>query len=154
LGGASLTALMTDSYAQMITLPSARASYRRLFRGLLGAEATPALFHCTTGKDRTGWAAASLLSVLGVPRAAVYEEYLLTNTQLVPALEPVLVAFEHAGGERAVLLAVLGVDRSYLERAFAEVDATYGGIEGYFADGLGLGRDEQRELRARYLEDS
>ena len=153
LGGASLTELMTDSYAQMITLPSAQESYRRFYRGLLGDRPVPALFHCTTGKDRTGWAAASFLSVLGVGREDVFREYLLTNEQLVPALEPVLAAFEHAGGDRQVLLAVLGVDRAYLERAFAEVEGRYGDIEGYLADGLGIDAGEQEALRERYLGD-
>lgn len=153
LGGKSLNELMTDSYAQLITLPSARESYRRFYRGLLGEDDTPALFHCTTGKDRTGWAAASLLSVLGVSREDVFTEYLLTNDQLVPALEPVLTAFEHAGGDRTVLLAVIGVDRSYLERAFAEVDQAYGGIEGYLADGLGIPVEEQEALRERFLDE-
>ena len=86
-------------------------------------------------------------------REDVFTEYLLTNEQLVPALEPVMTAFEHAGGDRAVLLAVLGVDRSYLERAFAEVDQAYGGIEGYLADGLGIPVDEQEALRERFLDE-
>ncbi len=51
LGGKSLNELMTDSYAQLITLPSARESYRRFFRGLLGEDTR----HCSTAPPaRTG----------------------------------------------------------------------------------------------------
>ena len=64
-----------------------------------------------------------------------------------------LAAFEHAGGDRQLLLAVLGVDRAYLERAFAEVERRYGGIEAYLADGLGIDADKQQALRERYLGD-
>ena len=39
----------------------------------------PCLFHCTAGKDRTGFAAALILSALGVPYETVLEDYLLTN---------------------------------------------------------------------------
>ena len=39
----------------------------------------PALFHCTTGKDRTGWAAAALLSLLGVPEDVIFQDYLRSN---------------------------------------------------------------------------
>lgn len=46
---------------------------------------------------------------------------------------------------------VLGVDRAYLDRAFAAVDQEYGTIAGYFADGLGIDEQAQDELRDRYL---
>ena len=56
---------------------------------------------------------------MGVPTDDVYREYLLTNDQLIPALEPIFTAFAAAGGDPAVLRPVLGVDRAYLERAFS-----------------------------------
>lgn len=151
LGGRGVRDLMEGSYHQLVTLPSALSSYQRFYRGLLGDHPTPALFHCTTGKDRTGWAAASLLTLLGVPTEDVYREYLLTNDQLIPALEPIFTAFARAGGEPAQLRPVLGVDRAYLERAFGAVHEQYGTIEGYFADGLGIDAQDQEELRDRYL---
>jgi protein-tyrosine phosphatase len=39
-------------------------------------------FHCTAGKDRTGFAAALILLALGVPRPVVMQDYLLTNELL------------------------------------------------------------------------
>lgn len=149
--GGSIGELMLDSYAQLVKLPSAQASYRRFYQGLLGADPAPVLFHCTTGKDRTGWAAATFLALMGVPETDIYAEYLLTNEQLAPALEPVFAAFEDAGGDREMLRPVLGVERSYLQRAFAEVRDTYGSIGGYFASGLGIGTADQDRLRNRYL---
>ncbi len=105
LGGRGVRDLMEGSYQQLVTLPSALSSYQRFFRGLLGDHPAPALFHCTTGKDRTGWAAASLLTLLGVPVEDVYREYLLTNDQLIPALEPIVTAFARAGGDPAAAVA-------------------------------------------------
>jgi protein-tyrosine phosphatase len=151
LGGRGVRELMEGSYQQLVTLPSALSSYRRFFRGLLGDHPAPALFHCTTGKDRTGWAAATLLTLLGVPVEDVYREYLLTNDQLVPALEPIVTAFTRAGGDPQQLWTVLGVDGAYLDRAFATVDEEYGTIADYFADGLGIDDQAQDELRDRYL---
>jgi len=51
------------------------------------------VFHCTAGKDRTGWAAASTLLLLGVSTGDVFADYLLTNDQLRPALQPLLDQF-------------------------------------------------------------
>ncbi len=67
LGGGKAEALFIEVYKEFIRLPSANTSYRQLFVELSDSAAMPALFHCTTGKDRTGWAAAALLTLLGVP---------------------------------------------------------------------------------------
>lgn len=150
-GGRGVVALMESSYDQLVALPSARESYQRFYTGLLGDHPTPALFHCTTGKDRTGWAAATFLSLMGVPREQVFAEYLLTNDQLIPALQSIFDAFAQAGGDPAVLRPVLGVDRGYLERAFAAMEQQYGSIEAYLADGLGIDADQQQDLRDTYL---
>jgi protein-tyrosine phosphatase len=115
-------------------------------------EHRPALFHCTTGKDRTGWAAASLLSLLGVSEEEVMREYLLTNEQLVPRLQPVLDQFKAAGGDPELLMPVVGVRREYLDAAFDEMHTRFGSLEGYFADGLGIDAAAQQELKAIFVE--
>jgi protein-tyrosine phosphatase len=53
--------------------------YRTLFDLLLRRERLPLLFHCSAGKDRTGFGAALLLTALGVPRETVVADYLATN---------------------------------------------------------------------------
>ena len=39
----------------------------------------PVLFHCTSGKDRTGVVVASLLLALGIDRDLIVQEYLLSD---------------------------------------------------------------------------
>jgi protein-tyrosine phosphatase len=152
LGDGRAEALFASAYRQIVSLPSAHAAYRRMFTQLLDLESRPALFHCTTGKDRTGWAAAATLLLLGVPETDVFADYLLTNRDLLPALAPAFDRFRAAGGDPALLRPVLGVERTYLEIALDEMRARYGTIEGYFADALGLGEDAQRGLRAALVE--
>ena len=54
-------------------------SWLRLF-GILADESNlPVVLHCTAGKDRTGVSTAFLLSILGVSRDVIEEDYLLTN---------------------------------------------------------------------------
>ena len=45
----------------------------------LAAGDVPLYFHCSAGKDRTGIAAALILTILGVSDEAVVENFLLTN---------------------------------------------------------------------------
>ncbi|MBB4137878.1 tyrosine-protein phosphatase [Gordonia humi] len=152
LGGGKAVELITGTYRELVTLPSAQAAYRRFFAGLLGADETPAAFHCTTGKDRTGWAAASVLTLLGVPRDEVFTDYLLTNERLVPALRPIFDEFAAAGGDPDLLLPVLGVREEYLTAAFDEVDRQYGSIDAYASVVLGLDASAVAELRSRFLD--
>lgn len=70
---------MAASYPRMLV--QFNGQYRRMFSELLAGHA-PLAFNCTAGKDRTGLAAALLLTALGVPRATVIEDYLLTNRTL------------------------------------------------------------------------
>ena len=154
LGGGKVDALVAGAYREIVSLPSALAAYRELFTGLGDGDRRPVLYHCTTGKDRTGWATAALLSLLGVDRELVTREYLLTNAQLVPALAPIFARFAAAGGDRDLLEPVLGVQASYLEASFAEMRDRFGTIEGYFADGLGIDAAAQAALRAAFLDPS
>lgn len=161
LGGGRAGDEMRRTYRSLVSLPSARRSYRRLFLALAGGEgkgdsdgagAGASLFHCTTGKDRTGWAAASLLTLLGVDTDDVTADYLRTNTDLLPSLQPVMDRFAASGGDPEVLRAVLGVDESYLQAAFTEVEAQYGGIRGYVTAGLGLADEDIDRLTAALTE--
>lgn len=152
LAGEGVADAMATTYRGLVSSTSARAGYSRFYRGLLGEDRSPSLFHCTTGKDRTGWAAASFLSLMGVSRDDVFHDYLLTNDRLVPALAPVFEKFAEAGGDPDLLSEVLGVRAAYLEAAFDEVDSVHGSIESYFADGLRIDAGAQKALRERFLD--
>lgn len=152
LGDGRAERLFHAAYREIVALPSARTSYGRFFTGLAERDGGPALVHCTTGKDRTGWAAAALLTLLGVSEADVMRDYLQTNDDLLPALRPLFDRFERAGGDPQLLVPVLGVKAGYLDTAFDELHSRYGSIERYFEDGLGVGPGTQEALRYAFLE--
>ncbi len=151
LGGGKAAAAMVQSYREFITLPSANAAYHRLFVKL-GEADQPSLFHCTTGKDRTGWAAAALLTLLGVPKEEVYEDYLRSNEYILPAYKTYIDRFVAGGGDPSIAHDILGVKAEYLQASFDEVKARYGSIESYFEKGLGIDAAGQRKLRDRFLQ--
>ena len=152
LGGGKALALFEESYREIVSLPSALVGYRQFFSAIAGEEHTPAVFHCTTGKDRTGWAAASTLLLLGVSTDDVFADYLLTNDQLLPALQPVLDQFRSIGGDPDLLKPVVGVRKEYLETALDEMQKRYKTIDGYFSQGLGLDAATIGKLRVRFTE--
>lgn len=151
LGSGKVEQGFLKSYREFVILPSAQAGFRRLFLALGDKEKTPALFHCTTGKDRTGWAAAAFLTLLGVPKDKVMEDFLRSNDYILPAYKKVIDGFVTAGGDPAVASAILGVKKEYLDAAFDELQTKYGSMEKYFADALGIDASQQKALRDLYL---
>jgi protein-tyrosine phosphatase len=145
-------AFFVQAYREFVTLDSARAAYGRLFSDLTHAEHRPALFHCSTGKDRTGWAAAALLMLLGVPDDRVLEDYLLSGTRLLATVQPVFDEFQARGGDPELLYPLMSVRPEYLDSALVEMRRTFGTVEGYFAEGLGLDAGAQRVLRETLVE--
>jgi protein-tyrosine phosphatase len=151
LGDGKIEAMFMQVYRAFITLPSAKQSYRALFQDLANPEMAPGVFHCTTGKDRTGWAAAALLTLLGVPAETVMADYMRTNDYTLPQFQHAIDAFVAGGGERSIALAVLGVKPEYLKASLDEMRKQYGSIEGYFSEGLGIDAEGQQALRERFL---
>jgi protein-tyrosine phosphatase len=154
LGGDKATTLFERGYRDIVVLPSALAAYRRFFETVADGERRPLLFHCTTGKDRTGWAAAVTLTLLGVSEEDVMRDYMLTNNQLLPALQPVLDKFRAAGGDPDLLLPVLGVREAYLGAAFDAMRERFGSLERYLAHGLGVDASMQDRLREELTEEA
>ena len=146
--GQSLTAadtvgLMQQTYRSFIHDNSAQ--FARFFQMLLASDA-PLVFHCTAGKDRTGWAATLLLMTLGVPRDVVMHDYLLTNAlyQRPPGMG------SHAPEE--VLRVLWRVQEEFLDAALHMVDNDFGGLQAYLVDVLGVDAAAQKELAGRYLQ--
>ena len=152
LGSGKAAALFTKGYVEFVSLSSARIGFARMFAELTDASNLPALYHCTTGKDRTGWASASLLTLCGVSAEDVMRDYLLSNDTILPEYQAMIDQLTGSGVEKDILLSILGVRREYLEASFKEMHDQFGSIEDYFATGLGIDADGQQALRDRFVE--
>lgn len=85
----------------------------------------PLLVHCAAGKDRTGVLIAVVLEIIGVERAAVIEDYVLTHARM-PAVVARLEA-EAGRTPRHPPGVIYGADPETLEAFFAGVDERFGG---------------------------
>lgn len=128
--------------------------YTLFYHELLESKGSPVLFHCAAGKDRTGFAAATLLRILGVPCNIILQDYLLTNRYLLDAFKWSLLigAFlkgkKFADGIRGFMIA----DEIYLKAAFDALEVEYGSFENYVHNGLGLTDQDIECLKKYYLE--
>jgi protein-tyrosine phosphatase len=141
---ADTVGLMQITYRDFVRENTPR--FAALFAHLLEMHDAPLVFHCTAGKDRTGFAAALILLSLGVPREDVVHDYLLTNTHL-----PMAPSARH-GLPEDVASVLYRVQEEFLTAAFDAVQEGYGGMDGYLTQGLGLGPAERRQLARQYLQ--
>jgi len=136
--------LMQETYRGFVHDNAPR--FAELFRLLLDGSGAPLVFHCTAGKDRTGFAAALILMALGVPRGVVMQDYLLTNS---------LYRRPEGMGSHApedVIAVLWRVQEEFLDAALHRVDHDFGGLQAYLADVLGVDAAARRELERRYLQ--
>ena len=150
--GESVSDLSRRRFSQLVRLQSARESYGRVFELLADRARLPALIHCSTGKDRTGWAISALLSLLDVAHEDVVSDYLLSAELLEPSLIEPRRLFLERGGDAELFEALMGVRRENLETAFEEVARAYGSFPDYFETGLGIDRSTQLSLRRSLVE--
>ncbi|MFG2866572.1 tyrosine-protein phosphatase [Streptomyces sp. NPDC048338] len=149
LGGGRAQAAFAKTYRAFVTTDSARASYRAFLTELGDPYGGPLLFHCTAGKDRTGWAATIVLSLLGADAETVMTEYLSVNPAVRLAFAPLIEGFTAQGGDPELALALIGVVPDYLEAALDEVARRHGSMEAYVREGLGVPDEVTKVIRER-----
>jgi protein-tyrosine phosphatase len=153
LGEGRAAKLMIDANRRFVSDPGFRAGFGEALAIIADPGHGPVLFHCTAGKDRTGWMAAIVLTALGVPREAIVADYLATNDYVWDVYGAWLDRLVESGALADVELIrpLLFQDASYLGAAFDEVERQYGSFDRYLADGLGVGGAQLDALRSALL---
>lgn len=130
-------AAMEKVYAYIIR--NMQDVYKKFFRILLEKEDAPFLFHCSAGKDRTGIAAALLLSALGVERETIMEDYMLSAKHIPKK-------YEFITKSHPELEPLITVRKEYLEAAFRVIDEECGGMDSFLLNNLEADTEKLREL--------
>lgn len=146
---------MLRVYRRLVLNSQPQAAYRQFFDCLLTVPNSKAvLFHCSSGKDRTGMCAALLLSALGVPRATIRQDYLLTNRYCLPRVLQRVVAAQQRRlpwAFQSSMIDLTTVSSDYFDQAFTLIDREFGGVKAYLVDEVGLTPEVVRQLQRIYL---
>ncbi len=129
--------------------------YKNFFRHIIENNAEPLVFHCTAGKDRAGFASAMILTILGVPREKIIEDYLLTNTYVKDHVDDKMLEIELKTFFRADtdnLRKINLVEERYIQAAFDTIDSKWGGMDRYISKALNLNEEDILKLQDFYLE--
>ena len=140
-------------YPAIVTDSTAQHYYGEFLRGVLNAKGG-VLWHCSQGKDRAGWASAFLLAALGASRETIVEDFDLSNQSYANKVEALSARVrDKEGGDEAVafIRAMVGVSRENFETTLDLIDQRYGSLSQYIENQLGFKKEEQQQLRLKYL---
>ena len=165
-GAAAKTRELTDLLAEgrMAELPSdfleriyesmaeaAAPMFGQLLRGLAEPGGTPALIHCTAGKDRTGLSIAFLLAALGVGEPDILDDYELSAIHFTG---PMIARLKEndPGVDLDRYQPVLGAPRQALASLFVKLTERYGSVDSYLTQEASVTPEVFAQLRAQLVE--
>lgn len=123
----------------------------RVLTAIAADEATPLVFHCAAGKDRTGIVAATLLDLLGVPDELIVADYALTELVAAGVRPEDRAAAFTLYREQGAPPEALNARPEHMERFLAGMREAHGSLRDYLAP-FGLSDAVVERLRARLLE--
>lgn len=118
-------------------------------------EGHAALWHCTQGKDRAGWATALLLAALGADRDLIVEDFARSNDAYQPLVDALTAKGRAAGiadESLDIIPALIGVSVPNFIRTLDAITARYGSLDAYLTEAIHCDDDLRTRLRARFLE--
>lgn len=124
-----------------------KPQFEEFFRILQSAKG-PLVFHCTAGKDRTGFATALFYEAMGVHRDIIVDDYMASSQFLRPLQQSARHFAKEKGIDPMAFDPLLTVKTEYIEAAFDLIDKRYGGVEAYLKSELKV---DVKKLRAKYL---
>jgi protein-tyrosine phosphatase len=138
------------------------ASFQQLMNVVLDQSNWPILVHCSAGKDRAGVAAALILETLGVDRATIMEDFLLTNEVGRSEAKSVVLSKERKksgtgrnfgkGPSPEAWFPIVGVRPEMLEAFYASVEERYGSMQAFLME-LGMDPGTRMALSASLTTD-
>ncbi|MGW3106434.1 tyrosine-protein phosphatase [Streptomyces sp. NPDC001100] len=151
LGGDKGANRMIASYRTIVT--DRTAEHSQVLRAL-AEDSVPALMHCAAGKDRAGLSIAVTLLALGVEREAIVADYLESNAKhrRYRVRRSGSSATAYSPEVMELLSPLFDARAEYLTAAFETVEETWGGVDAYLEQGLGVTPEIRERLRERLLD--
>ena len=144
-------------HRRFITNPAHRQSWGDWLKSLAEDDTTPQLFHCTSGKDRTGYGAAIFMLALGVDKTTVMEDFLFSNQVLKSYNDATILSIEKRVGKRdslETIRKIMGVSQETMQATFAQMESDFGSIDAFIEKGLGIDPAARQKLQDKFLTDT
>ena len=136
--------LMIESYEEYAT--DFIDTYRFFLNLLTDSKNFPLVFHCTAGKDRTGFASALVFFCLNISYKSMIEDYLLTNKLWKTTLKLPIQA------SKSSIKAMLRAEVDYINSAINKVKDEYKSMDSFIIKGLKVSKTKIKKIQINLLE--
>ncbi|MBQ6223078.1 MAG: tyrosine-protein phosphatase [Solobacterium sp.] len=151
----SIREYMCDTYTRFAKNEFSIRQYAAFLRMLLVKREKAVLWHCTAGKDRAGFAAVLVETILGVSRKDIIKDYLKTNEYIADHMDEIKQEYlRDTEDPEAVSRSVeymYSAKEEYLQSLFDKIHELYGDLDGYIYDAMRITEEECEQLRELYL---
>ena len=133
-------------------------TYAQILKKMTEEKNYPILYHCTNGKDRTGFFTALVLLICGVPEDVIISDYSLTNLTFDEAMETLGQDFadDATTDELPVtpedIREFIGVKPAWLQLQLDYIRENYKDIDTYLLDNTSLTKEDLDEIRDQMLD--
>ncbi|MBQ9002588.1 MAG: tyrosine-protein phosphatase [Eggerthellaceae bacterium] len=137
------------SLANPLTVRQMRNGVHQVFGHAMSGH--PVYIHCSGGKDRAGILSLLVLTVLGVSREDILEDYLLTNIDRDRNFEKTFQRFMKFSGNELKARELVHSHRARpenLEAFYEEIDDRYGSMSAFIRNQLGISDAERANMRS------
>lgn len=147
--------MMCDHYRDHVIEAHDQETVRQVLKILSETDEGAVIFHCTEGKDRTGFVALFVLYILGVDLEVIRQDYLASNEILTEYRAARDKKFQEAGKSltfRANMRVLSSASESLFDTILLTIEKEYGDLETYLRDVLNVTPELETKLRELYLE--
>ncbi len=115
----------------------------------------PIVYHCTSGKDRTGFATMLLLSAIDVGRDTIVDDYMLSNYYRYEMNQARLKKIRYASLikrklDGKTIAPLMVVDERYINAAYDAIEERYGTVDKFLEVEYGLDEEKRAQLIEAY----
>jgi protein tyrosine/serine phosphatase len=140
---------LPSRYIEMLEVGG--GAIRTVFEGLAAEGASPAVFHCTGGKDRTGVVAALILRELGVADEIIVEDYSRSQSYLASIVEAYRSELERQAIRPDLVAYLTSSPAERMRFTLGELDRRWGSTREYLA-AAGVDHSVLESLRKNLVE--
>ncbi len=129
--------------------------YRKFFNDLIYGNETCVLFHCRSGKDRTGILALLIEYILGANKKDMEEDYLLVNKINKEDIDLYVKKARKITNDPYRLNLVkmcVGTSLELLNQFYLAINNEYGGLDNYILKALDIDDNKRKILIEKYTE--
>lgn len=130
VAGDDVAQIMADGYVHLLEVGA--TAFTAALEAIVAPGGTPALVHCSAGKDRTGVLVALLLAAAGVDRATIVADYAATGGRMERIVARLSGAQHFQDVAAAATAFSFGAPAATMEAFLADLVAGWGGAAGWF----------------------